>query len=355
MKIRFTYYFLLLVILGSVHISAQTTKRVLFLGNSYTYANNLPQLLSDVAASTGNLVIFDSNTPGGYYLGQHVTNPVSLALIAQGNWDNVVLQDQSMALAYPYYYMNGISYSLRLDSIIKADNQCAQTMFYSTWGRKNGDQFFCAQPQCPFDSLFVRTYFEMDSTIESHYKVFADSARAEMSPVGAVWRYIRQNHPSVELFTSDGSHPSPAGSYAAACCFYAAIFRSDPTQITFNSTLSVADANNIKLAAKQIVYNNLPRWNIGLYDHLLDSSCRTPAGDNNEYWTVSPNPVNNVLYINFPAGSVQDKISIYNALGALVKEVEVTQATSIDFNAFSGGIYFVRSAAKQLTVKVLKM
>jgi Secretion system C-terminal sorting domain len=355
MKSKFAYYLLLVVILNSICVAGQTTKRVLFLGNSYTYANNLPQLLSDVAASTGNLVIFDSHTPGGYYLGQHLTNPISLALIAQGNWDNVVLQDQSMALAYPYYYLNGISFTLKLDSIIEAENQCAQTMFYSTWGRKNGDQYLCTQPLCAVDTLIVRTYFEMDSTIESHYKVFADSAKAEMSPVGAVWRYIRQNNPSIELFTADESHPTPAGTYAAACCFYAAIFRSDPTRITFNSSLSAADANSIKQAAKQIVYNNLSHWNIGVFDDQLDSSCRTPVNNDDDYWTVSPNPIKDVLFINFPAGSVPDKISIYNATGELVKEIEVSQTTSIDFSGYTSGLYLVKSANRQLTVKIVKM
>jgi hypothetical protein len=87
-------------ILCSITLFGQQTKRVLFLGNSYTYANDLPQLLADIANSTGKTLIFDMNAPGGYYLGEHLTNPTSLAKIASGNWDNVVLQEQSMALAY---------------------------------------------------------------------------------------------------------------------------------------------------------------------------------------------------------------------------------------------------------------
>ncbi len=69
-------------ILCSITLFGQQTKRVLFLGNSYTYANNLPQLLADIASSTGKTLIFDINAPGGYYLGQHLTNSTSLAKIA---------------------------------------------------------------------------------------------------------------------------------------------------------------------------------------------------------------------------------------------------------------------------------
>lgn len=342
--------------LCSLTLFGQQTKRVLFLGNSYTYENNLPQLLADLANSTGKTLIFDMNTPGGYYLGQHLTNPTSLAKIASGNWDNVVLQDQSMALAYPSTYMNGISYSVKLDSIIKVHNLCAQTMFYSTWGRKPGDTYLCTPPECAVDTWISRTYYEMDSTITSHYKVFADSVKASMTPVGAAWRYIRQNYPSIELFQSDDSHPSLAGSYAAACCFYATLFRSDPTFITFNSGLSLTDATNIKYAVKQIVYDHLSDWNVGPYDYLLDTSCSVLGVDENstnEYWTVFPNPVTDVLYVEFSGNKAKNKLLIYNMLGVLMKEMEIEQTATINFDEFSSGLYLIKSDDEH-TVRIVK-
>lgn len=100
----------------------------------------------------------------------------------------------------------------------------------------------------------------------------ADSNNAILSPVGVVWKYLRQNHPSIELYQTDESHPSVAGTYAAACTFYATIFRKDPTLITFNSTLSASVAANIKAAAKLIVYDSLMNWHIGAYDPLANFS-----------------------------------------------------------------------------------
>jgi hypothetical protein len=343
-------------ILCSITLFGQQTKRVLFLGNSYTHVNNLPQLLADIANSTGKTLIFDMNAPGGYYLGEHLTNSTSLAKIASGNWDNVVLQDQSMALAYPSTYMNSIPYSVKLDSIIKVHNLCAQTMFYSTWGRKPGDAYWCTPPECSVDTVITRNYYQMDSTITSHYKVFADSVKASMTPVGAAWRYIRQNYPSIELFQSDESHPSLAGSYAAACCFYTTLFRSDPTFITFNSGLSVTDAVNIKYAVKQIVYDHLIDWNVGPYDYLLDNSCLVLGVDENitnEYWTVFPNPVTDVLYVRFSGNHAKNKLVIYNMLGVLMKEMELEQTATISFDEFSSGLYIIKSDDEQL-VKILK-
>jgi len=49
--------------------------------------------------------------------------------------------------------------------------------------------------------------------------------------VGLAWARIRQTDPAIDLYYRDGSHPSPAGSYLAACAIYAAIFHSSPRDL----------------------------------------------------------------------------------------------------------------------------
>ncbi|MFM9004523.1 MAG: hypothetical protein ACKOSR_03320, partial [Flavobacteriales bacterium] len=80
---------------------SQVTKRVLFLGNSYTSVNNLPAMTQACALSAGDSLIIDSNTPGGYTFEGHSTNAISLQKIALGNWDFVVLQEQSQRPSFP--------------------------------------------------------------------------------------------------------------------------------------------------------------------------------------------------------------------------------------------------------------
>ena len=53
---------------------AQDTLRTLFIGNSYMAVNNLPQLISDLAAAQGDVLIFQSNTPGGQTFQLHANN-----------------------------------------------------------------------------------------------------------------------------------------------------------------------------------------------------------------------------------------------------------------------------------------
>lgn len=258
-----SFYFLSFFCFGQ-----SQNKRVLFLGNSYTYVNNLPQLIADAAQSTNDNLIFDSNTIGGYTLEGHNSNATSLAKIAQGNWDFVVLQEQSQLPSYPINQVQTqvFPYAQSLNNLITTQNPCAETAFYMTWGRQNGDIQNCAV------NPSVCTYEGMDDLLKERYMTMTLNNEAIVSPVGAVWRFLRTNYPLLNLYSSDGSHPSEIGSYAAACAFYVTLFRKDPTLITFNSTLSLTDATTIKTAAKNIVFDHLLDWKIGSYDAVSNFS-----------------------------------------------------------------------------------
>jgi PKD repeat protein len=275
MKIRFIAS--LFALAFSFTSTAQDTKKVLFLGNSYTAVNNLPQMVAQVANSVGDTVEHDSNAPGGYTFQGHSTNSTSLAKIAVGDWDYVVLQEQSQLPSFPDWQVqnNMYPYAAALNQEIKDKNPCAETLFYMTWGRKNGDSDNCGgwPPVC--------TYEGMDNLIRDRYIAMANDNDALLSPVGAVWRYIRTNYPEIELYTSDESHPSVAGTYAAACSFYSVIFRKDPTTITFDASLPALEAQKIRLATKHIVFDNLLEWNVGLFDPIADFTFENTA--NTEY------------------------------------------------------------------------
>ena len=52
-------------------INAQSKKKVLFIGNSYTFVNNLPQMIKDLALTLGDTLIFDQSVFGGYFFQNH--------------------------------------------------------------------------------------------------------------------------------------------------------------------------------------------------------------------------------------------------------------------------------------------
>ena len=236
--------------------------KVLFLGNSYTYVNNLPLITANAAISAGDTLVYDVNAIGGYLLEQHLVDATSLGKIAAGDWDYVVLQEQSQLPSFPIEQVDTevFPYAKALDSVIHHDNVCGRTMFYMTWGRENGDASNC--PSWPP----VCTYSGMDSMPYLRYMMMADSNNALVSPVGAVRHYIRDHYPTIQLYQADESHPSEAGTYAAACTFYTAIFKKDPMLITYNYSLADTDAAHIRLAAKLVTYDSLSKWHIGQYD-----------------------------------------------------------------------------------------
>jgi PKD repeat protein len=249
--------FMLLLISSFVFITAsssiaQITRSVLFLGNSYTYVNNLPQMIHDVALSAGDTLVFDSYAPGGYRLSDHYNDSISQNKIIAGGWNYVVLQGQSQEpITNTSNFRNG---GFALNHLAVQYDPCSVTMLYMTWGRKNGDTLNCAT----FPEMC--TYQGMDTTLRNEYLKLASDIKGEIAPVSVAWNYLRQNYPGIELYQPDESHPSLAGSYAAACCFYAALFKKDPTLITFNPGLSAADASIIKAVVKTEVFDNLNLW-----------------------------------------------------------------------------------------------
>ena len=244
-------------------LHAQT--RVLFIGNSYTAVNNLPQLTADCALSIGFAGMpmeVASSTPGGTTFQTHTTNASSQSLINQGNWDYVVLQEQSQLPSFPDSQVatDCFPFAAQLNDQILSVDSCTETVFYMTWGRQNGDSGNCAfwPPVC--------TYEGMDSLLNLRYRQMAIANDAILSPVGALWNYIRNTYPEINLYSADGSHPSLEGSYAAACSMIAVMLRTDPYLITYTSTLDPVVAEKIKLAAQAVVFNNLMEWHVGEYD-----------------------------------------------------------------------------------------
>ncbi|HLV40114.1 PKD domain-containing protein [Xanthomarina sp.] len=267
-----TYIF---VFLSFFSISSQTTKKVLFIGNSYTAANNLPSMVNNMAQSTTDVLIFESNTPGGFRFINHASNTTTLNKINSNDWDYVVLQAQSQETSFGQLQMETElhPFAESLSQTIRANNECSQPMFYMTWGRENGDASNCGSLP------WVCNYEDMDDVIRATYLFMAETNDAEVAPAGAVWRYLRTNHPSINLYSGDGSHPSLAGSYAAATVFYTMIYKKDPTLITWNSSLSQTDANIIKMAAKTIVFDDMSTWDFTINPALADYSEVINAGD----------------------------------------------------------------------------
>ncbi len=242
-------------------LAAQTT-RVLFIGNSYTGVNDLPDMTRQLALSLGDTLVEASSSPGGMTFQGHTTNATTQSLIDQGNWDFVVLQEQSQLPSFPpgQVATDCLPYAQALVDSIRAHSPCAEAVFYMTWGRENGDAQNCASwpPVC--------TYEGMQQQLRLSYLQMAADNSAECAPAGMAWKRVRAEYPAINLYSSDGSHPSVAGSYLVASTLYSTFFRSSTVGATYTSSLDAATATTVQQIASSVVLDSLTTWNIGIND-----------------------------------------------------------------------------------------
>lgn len=252
------YCFLLLVIFQQ--LQAQQAQ-VLFLGNSYTYVNNLPDLLYQLSLAGGDSISYDSNTPGGYTFQLHTSDATSISKINSRPWNYVILQGQSQepSLDTNYVVTNVFPYATQLNNVIQANDSCTQTIFYMTWGRKNGDASNCAAypPVC--------TFLGMQQQLENRYVQMANDNNAIVAPVGEAWKNVIATNPAFDLYQADESHPSLYGSYLTACVFYATIYKRSPVGLNFYAGLPISEATLLQTIAGTTVLDSLQLWNTEIY------------------------------------------------------------------------------------------
>ena len=265
---RFIYYSLLFWIPFS--LNSQETK-VLFLGNSYTFFNDLPLQFESLAIAGGFSVSVDWSTPGGCTLSNpsngHLYTETSLEKINAEEWNYVILQEQSQYPVIPYWQANYFyTGAAELDSLIKSDGNCSQTMMFMTWGRRDGGMQ-CNGGHCSID--FV-DFNHMTDSMASSYLGIGNALDIPVSPVGIAWKNALAEDETLPLFHNDGSHPSEEGTYLAACTFYAAIFHESPVGLDYYYTLPESTATFLQQIAASTVLDDLNKWNIDTTSIFVD-------------------------------------------------------------------------------------
>lgn len=276
---------LLLLLTSLAFVFGQTTKKVFFVGNSYTYYNDLPVLIASIATSTGDVLTHQSHTPGGSTLQDHASNQNVLSTIGLGNWDYVILQEQSQLPSFPLAQVQTdvFPFAQQLSTLINNQNPCGNVIFYMTWGRKYGDQSNCTSLP------YICTYEGMDDKLYDRYMQMATDNESLVSPVGKVWRTIRTQYPSLELYSSDESHPSYLGSMAAAYTFYTIIFKKNPTLATFNGSLSASEATILKNTVKNVVFDHMDTWLVTANDVHSQFSYTYPSSQTVQFTNQTQN------------------------------------------------------------------
>ena len=201
--------------------------KVLFVGNSFTARNDLPRLVAQLAEAAGQRLDWQLVSAGGASLRRHWNAGAAAREIATGHYDRVVLQEQS---TLPIKNPTRMHENVRLfHAAIKAAG--AKTVLYMTWARRHAP--------------------EAQQAITDAYTNIGAELGADVIPAGVAWQRVldRPDHPV--LHDKDGSHPTLAGSYLAACCAFAVLFSSNPVGLPPPAELDRGEAAVLQRAAAE--------------------------------------------------------------------------------------------------------
>ncbi len=180
---------------------------LLFMGNSHTVANNLPNMVADmVRAGKPGKTVAAVVAPGGMFLEERLHDAPTLALMRSQDWSLVILQAQKYSTSGQFSYST--AEAKELIRISRA--QRAVPVMFPEWPRKDID--------------------ETQRIYDLHVSI-AQGEPACVAPIGQAWDLALARDPTLTLHAADGNHSAPAGAFLTALVLYATITGQSPLDL----------------------------------------------------------------------------------------------------------------------------
>jgi hypothetical protein len=204
--------------------------KVLFVGNSFTYYNNsVHNHYRKLVVASGH--VFDKpsrariQTISGGHLPEHRGGiPV---VVGAESWDVVIMQGHSRGpiseASAPAFREAARDYA----PIIREHG--ARPAFFMTWA-------YSGKP-------------EMTAELDAAYTAIGRELDAEVIPVGLAFERVTRERPDFKLRVADARHPTWAGTYLAACTFFAALHNASPEGLEYAANLPLEDARYLQQVA----------------------------------------------------------------------------------------------------------
>jgi hypothetical protein len=213
---------------------------VLFVGNSLTEKNDLPNTFKQLAAESSlhaNVEVH-SITLGGAFLYDHWKRGDVAAELRKLRPNFLVLQGQSTE---PVSAPQSFAHSAALLKA-EADHVGAVTILFSTWARPAGDPYYK-------DPSSGGSPVQMQIRLNAAYAQASHRIGATLAPVGVAFEHSQHDAPQIQLL--DGTqHPSAAGTYLAAAVLFRAIFNASPIGSTYYEGLPKETATRLQRIAE---------------------------------------------------------------------------------------------------------
>ena len=218
---------------------------ILFIGNSYTFVNDLPSMFAELAGAGGHRVETGIEAPGGWTLSNHASSVETLDKLKSSKWNYVVLQEQSQ-IPFVEQSRIGQMYPAARVLVHKIRDNSATPILFETWAHRDG---WLENGMQNFESVQFQ--------IDNGYLRIAQELNVTVAPVGFAWLEVKRQDPQLDLWQGDGSHPNNQGTYLTACVFYSVIFRESPEGLMFMANLPKETGRFLqKIAATTVLTNN---------------------------------------------------------------------------------------------------
>jgi hypothetical protein len=208
------------------------TLRVLFVGNSLTYYNDLPGMLEQIGLADEHPIATVDVSQGGFALEDHWNIGSSRVTLSEGGWDFVVLQQGPSSLLTSRE--NLVTWAGTWADAIRAVN--ATPALYMVW------------PE--------RARINVFPDVILSYRTAAEQAAAELYPVGEAWQTAWDTDPDLPLYGPDEFHPSVMGSYLGALTIYRGLTGREPPSLT---GLGISAEDDAVLQAAAAAVQPIPR------------------------------------------------------------------------------------------------
>lgn len=216
--------------------------KILFVGNSHTYTNDLPGMFFEMAQAGGHGVDVYDLTEGSYTL-QRFSDPedelgeILTDALQSEPWDFVVLQENTNAAVAFNAKKDMYPYARKLDEMIKAAG--GQTAFLMTWAPEEGAGAFSREM--------------VQGQLAAGYRTIAEELDALLIPGGEVFAKALEQDEELQLWGEDGQHPSVEGTYLAACTAYALLFQETPVGNPYLADLDQDKAQELQGMAQAFI------------------------------------------------------------------------------------------------------
>lgn len=224
------------------------TYKTLFIGNSFTFYSDVPQLTENIACDLGFKFKSESVTKGSHRLIQFASETdeegakVYGKLKANNDYDFVILQEQSTGPLTQY--SNFLSGAKTLAELTRTTQTNAKIKLYETWGYSE------------YASTNKITIPQMEEQLREKYENCAKEISADVHYVGKAFSKVYEENKDINLYFSDDKHPSLEGAYLSALVHVGSLFKVDVRATSYKpENMAESTAIALKNAAYQTVFN----------------------------------------------------------------------------------------------------